>query len=147
MAFDNRREYFRIPFPEYDRPRVVVGTVISEVIECSERGLSYHPAAEPGDLGEVLEGRIRFPRGVELPIRSVQDAHPDVKIVTDHLIGSAIKSTEITVDRCIAQLKQWLTQDQLRPEQIAILSPHRLERSSKLATKSPSALWRRATSS
>ena len=68
MAFDNRREYYRIPFPQFDRPRVVVGTVISEVIECSERGLSFHPSSEPGDVGEVVEGRIRFPRGVELPI-------------------------------------------------------------------------------
>ena len=69
VAFDNRREYYRIPFPETERPRVVVGTSISEVIECSERGLSYHPAANPADVGEVVEGRIRFPRGVELPIR------------------------------------------------------------------------------
>jgi hypothetical protein len=69
VSFENRREYYRIPFPESDRPRVVVGTAISEVIECSERGLSYHPASEAGGLGEVQEGRLRFPRGVELPIR------------------------------------------------------------------------------
>ena len=68
VRFDNRREYYRIPFPEMDRPRVVVGTVISEVIECSERGLSFQPSAETGDVGEALEGRIRFPRGVDLPI-------------------------------------------------------------------------------
>lgn len=69
VAFDNRREYYRIPFPETDRPRVVVGTSISEVIECSERGLSYQPSAEVGDVGDQVEGRIRFPRGVDLPIR------------------------------------------------------------------------------
>lgn len=69
MAFDNRREYYRIPFPESERPRVVVGTSISEVIECSERGLSFHPSADPGEVGDVVEGRIRFPRGVELPFR------------------------------------------------------------------------------
>lgn len=69
VAFDNRREYYRIPFPESERPRVVVGTSISEVIECSERGLSFHPSADPGEVGDVVEGRIRFPRGVELPFR------------------------------------------------------------------------------
>lgn len=89
VAFDNRREYYRIPFPETDRPRVVVGTSISEVIECSERGLSYRPAAEPGDLGEVLEGRIRFPRGVELPIRG------EVVRVTDDRVSLSLKGTGI----------------------------------------------------
>lgn len=89
VAFDNRREYYRIPFPEADRPRVVVGTSISEVIECSERGLSYHPAAEPGDLGEVLEGRIRFPRGVELPICG------EVVRVTGDRVSLSLKGTGI----------------------------------------------------
>jgi hypothetical protein len=69
VSFDNRREYYRIPFPESDRPRVVVGLSISEVIECSERGLSYSAADHAGGVGDLLEGRIRFPRGVDLPIR------------------------------------------------------------------------------
>lgn len=89
MAFDNRREYYRIPFPESDRPRVVVGTSISEVIECSERGLSYQPAAEAIGVGEVVEGRIRFPRGVELPIRG------EVVRVGDDRISLELKGTGI----------------------------------------------------
>lgn len=89
MAFDNRREYFRIPFPETDRPRVVVGTSISEVIECSERGLSYEPAADPSDVGDLVEGRIRFPRGVELPIRG------EVVRVGKDRVSLALKGTGI----------------------------------------------------
>lgn len=89
MAFDNRREYFRIPFPEFDRPRVVVGTVISEVIECSERGLSFSPSAEPGGVGESLEGRIRFPRGVELQIQG------EVVRVTDSRVSVSLRGSGI----------------------------------------------------
>lgn len=89
VAFDNRREYYRIPFPESDRPRVVVGTTISEVIECSERGLSFEPASEPGDVGDVVEGRIRFPRGVELPIRG------EVVRVGEDRVSLALKGTGI----------------------------------------------------
>ena len=71
MSLDNRREYYRIPFPRTDRPRMVVGTTITEVLECSERGLSYRRvAAGDGEgLGDLVEGRLRFPRGVELPVR------------------------------------------------------------------------------
>lgn len=31
-------------------------------------------------------------------------AHPDVKVVTDHLVGSAIKTAEITLERCMQEL-------------------------------------------
>lgn len=89
MALDNRREYYRIPFPEAERPRMVVGTSISEVIECSERGLSFQPAMEPAGVGEVLEGRLRFPRGVELPIRG------EVVRIGDDRISLALKGTGI----------------------------------------------------
>lgn len=89
VAFENRREYYRIPFPETDRPRMVVGTSISEVIECSERGLSFQPAAECGDVGDVVEGRIRFPRGVELSIRG------DVVRVGDDRVSLALRGTGI----------------------------------------------------
>ena len=90
VAFDNRREYYRIPFPATDRPRVVVGTSISEVIECSERGLSYQPSAAGGDVGDVVEGRIRFPRGVELPIRGEV-----VRVGDDDRVSLALKGTGI----------------------------------------------------
>ena len=89
VALDNRREFYRIPFPETERPRVVVGTSISEVIECSERGLSYQPATESGDVGDVVEGRIRFPRGVELPIRG------EVVRVGDDRVSLALHGTGI----------------------------------------------------
>ena len=89
MAFDNRREYYRIPFPETERPRVVVGLSISEVIECSERGLSYRPAADSGDVGDLLEGRILFQRGVELPIRG------EVVRVGDDRVSLSLQGTGI----------------------------------------------------
>ena len=89
VAFDNRREFYRIPFPETERPRVVVGTSISEVIECSERGLSFQPATGAGDVGDLVEGRIRFPRGVELPIRG------EVVRVGDDRVSLALHGTGI----------------------------------------------------
>ena len=73
MTVENRRGFYRIPYPADARPRLLVDApgparLVYEVLECSERGLSFQPSAETGDVGEALEGRIRFPRGVDLPI-------------------------------------------------------------------------------
>lgn len=89
MVFDNRRQHYRIPFPEDERPRFVVGLAISEVIECSERGLSYHPSAAPGEVGDEIDGRLRFPRGVELPVRG------EVMRVQDDCVSVALKGAGI----------------------------------------------------
>ena len=89
MSLDNRREFYRIPFPRTERPRMVVGTTIAEVIECSERGLSYRPVGDDGGVGDVVEGRLRFPRGVELPIRGEVVRVRDDRVAVE-LQGSGI---------------------------------------------------------
>lgn len=89
MSLDNRREYYRIPFPRTERPRMVVGTTITEVLECSERGLSYRPVANRDDVGDLVEGRLRFPRGVELPVRG------EVVRVGDDRVSVALQGSGI----------------------------------------------------
>ncbi len=63
----NRRKHYRIWYPYEERPRFVFDTTISEVLECSERGLRIH-AAEMPDLGQRISGRIRMRHGEELKV-------------------------------------------------------------------------------
>ena len=68
----NRRETYRIPYPEAERPRLVAaapGAPASlaegaEVLDVSEEGLRFRLG--PGEsVGETVEGRLLFPSGVE----------------------------------------------------------------------------------
>jgi hypothetical protein len=66
----NRRLYYRVPYPASERPRLVIGTGICEVLDCSERGIRYRPSPLAAlAAGAQVEGRLRFPRGEELPVR------------------------------------------------------------------------------
>lgn len=69
MNRTNRREFYRIPFPDAERPRLVAGLDILEVIDCSEKGICFAPSqgALP-EVGQRIEGRLRFPRGVEVSV-------------------------------------------------------------------------------
>lgn len=66
----NRREHYRIPYAEQDRPRLVVGTAICEVIDCSETGVRFRPSAAL-DLaaGAGLGGRLRLRCGSDVALR------------------------------------------------------------------------------
>lgn len=69
MPNPNLRRSFRIRYPVESRPRLVLGSYICEVLDCSERGLRFRPSGPlcitPGD---ALRGRLRFPRGEEIAI-------------------------------------------------------------------------------
>jgi hypothetical protein len=72
MRRANRRAYYRVPYPSTERPRLVIGHSICEVIDCSERGLQFTPArTTPLIPGSEVAGRLRFPRGEELPVRGI----------------------------------------------------------------------------
>jgi hypothetical protein len=66
----NRRDFYRIPYPQEDRPRFVLGDSICEVLDCSERGLRFRSSSpQLPYLGDRLVGRLRFQRGEELHLR------------------------------------------------------------------------------
>jgi hypothetical protein len=64
----NRRQHYRITYPSAERARFVFGTVISEVIECSERGMRFRAAGEPLSIGTRVTGRIAMRHGKEIRI-------------------------------------------------------------------------------
>jgi hypothetical protein len=70
MSNPNHRLYFRIRYPSEARPRLVLGSHICEVLDCSEKGVRFRATellrAVPG---ERLEGKLRFPRGEQLVVR------------------------------------------------------------------------------
>lgn len=67
---ENRRDHYRIPYPADQRPRLVVGLSILEVLDCSEGGLRFVPPADAEDEGAgEVEGRLRLPGGEELRVR------------------------------------------------------------------------------
>jgi hypothetical protein len=72
MPRSYERSYYRIPYPCFEGPRLVIGYHVCQVVDCSERGLRYlaPPHAVPG-VGHSLAGRLRFPRGAEVEIEGV----------------------------------------------------------------------------
>jgi len=65
---ENRRQHYRISYPATARPRFVSGTSISEVIECSERGLRVMPTGDAPEPGEQLTGRLSLCHGVQVSV-------------------------------------------------------------------------------
>ncbi len=64
----NRREHFRVRYPSAERPRFVFGTSISEVIECSERGVRYRTTGTIPGRGARIAGRISMRHGKEIRV-------------------------------------------------------------------------------
>lgn len=69
MPNPNLRHYFRIRYPVEARPRLVLGSNICEVLDCSEKGVRFRATCmlRPA-RGDMLEGKLRFPRGEELAV-------------------------------------------------------------------------------
>lgn len=69
MSVSNRRAHFRVPYPVAERPRLVFGATICEVVDCSERGVRFvPPPLRALSQGTRIEARLRFPRGEEVPL-------------------------------------------------------------------------------
>lgn len=71
MTVENRRGFYRIPYPPDARPRLLVDAhgpahLVYEVIECSERGLRIQVRDNWAPLpGSPLAGTMHFARGGE----------------------------------------------------------------------------------
>lgn len=65
----NRRAFYRIRYPATDRPRLVLGTAICEVVDCSEQGIRFR-LPEPAELcaGAPFRARLRLGCGADLPV-------------------------------------------------------------------------------
>ena len=72
MSSENQRAFFRIDFPLRSRPALQMGKVIARVTECSEGGVAYTAPGVPCPaIGDVVEGRAFFHRGLQVDIRGV----------------------------------------------------------------------------
>ena len=65
---ENRRQHYRITYPPAERPRFVHGTTISEVLECSERGLRLRLTGELPAPGSPMSGRLTLRHGVQVNV-------------------------------------------------------------------------------
>lgn len=82
----NRRNYYRVSYPESERPRFVFGTSISEVMQCSERGLRFRTAGPVPIEGSEISGRFAMRHGCEVRIagRVVWSDENTVALNLDH---------------------------------------------------------------
>lgn len=90
MPHRNQRAFYRIPFPVWERPRLVIGNEICEVVDCSERGVLYRPStALHPQIGAAVSGTLRFPSGTAVPVAGtvVRAAEAEVAV---HLGGEGI---------------------------------------------------------
>ncbi len=72
MPFSPERAYYRINYPERERPEVLLGESSLPVLECSERGLRLDvSAAPPLAAGDSIEGTVRFRRGDNVAVSGV----------------------------------------------------------------------------
>lgn len=65
----SRRAVYRVVYPVRERPTLVVGSESFSIIDCSELGLRYQvPDLHRPNVGGTVAGRVRFRRGVEIPV-------------------------------------------------------------------------------
>ena len=64
------RAFFRVAYPLAERPQLISGDAVHQVLDCCEAGFRYYSAGfEPPEVGAPLEGRIRFRRGPSISVR------------------------------------------------------------------------------
>lgn|GEM_PF-1320474 len=69
MKDANRRDYYRIDYPDSHRPRLWASFGCLEVLDCSETGLRYRLSGEPApEVGAEVEGRLRLGSGRDLRV-------------------------------------------------------------------------------
>jgi hypothetical protein len=72
MSFIDRRAHERVVYRTGERPTLTVGGGTYEVLDCSERGLRVDRAgAALLETSVDVQGRVRFPTGVEIGIEGV----------------------------------------------------------------------------
>ena len=71
-ATQEKRELYRLKFPNPERPYLIVGRQKYEVVDCSARGLRFLVTQQSlPSLGDVVEGRLQFRRHSQAPIRGL----------------------------------------------------------------------------
>jgi len=68
IGMENRRQHYRIRYAEAEGARFVFGSSISEVLECSERGIRFRTVGFVPKAGQPIEGRLMLRHGKELSI-------------------------------------------------------------------------------
>ncbi len=69
MTVKPSRAYFRVSYPLQERPSLILGDAIHQVLDCSEGGFRYHAGDFPApELDSLIEGRIRFRRGTQVNV-------------------------------------------------------------------------------
>jgi hypothetical protein len=72
MSFIDRRAHERVQYSTSERPVLSVGKATYEVLDCSERGLLVARADDAlAEAGLDIQGKIRFPTGVEVTVEGV----------------------------------------------------------------------------
>jgi hypothetical protein len=72
MPFAYDRSFYRIEYPERERPRFTLDGVVHAVIDCGERGLRYRPAdGKVPEIDAQLIGTVRFRDGQDIPVDGV----------------------------------------------------------------------------
>lgn len=68
MNFPHDRAFYRVVYPILARPRLVIGTDMHEILDCSERGLRFRVTGEPPVAGSTFDGMVRFQTGSEVAV-------------------------------------------------------------------------------
>jgi hypothetical protein len=70
--FIDRRAHERVQYAATERPRLMVGAASYEVLDASERGLLVARSGDAlAEQGLDIQGKVRFPTGVEVTIEGV----------------------------------------------------------------------------
>lgn len=68
-SFENKRDHFRVIYPETERPRFWVGPKPFEVLDISEKGLSFAVDLQnPVVSRQVVSGVVVFSSGVRVDV-------------------------------------------------------------------------------
>jgi hypothetical protein len=68
-SFENKRDHFRVVYPETERPRFWVGPKAFEVLDISEKGLSFAVDLQnPIVARQALSGVVVFSSGVRVEV-------------------------------------------------------------------------------
>jgi hypothetical protein len=72
MSFIDRRAHERVIYPRGQRPLLIIGSGSYDICDCSERGLRVaRDGAGPLETSVDIQGRVRFPTGIEVTIEGV----------------------------------------------------------------------------
>jgi len=97
-GWTGERAFPRVQYPSHRRPYLLIANDICEVVDCSERGLRYGSSSDPRPVGSLVNGRICFRNGVEVPVRGrvvrIQDSEVALALEPGHGIPAEVIAAE-----------------------------------------------------